>query len=1157
MSKGSSSQAGFNAQNWAALSLFVQYSAYSSFKQIDLEQPQLADFVLVFETKRIICESKKYKVSYADVREILDTIPSVNANDEILIICTGTSPNLKEELEYARYFPRAQEKLIKRHKFTAKHLELVPKVKLWIVDKNMNESVVRNLLGERFQAWLPDDELDDLMSSLLVKNIYERSSVGGSYTKAEFDAELAQRRESLKRKDDYKYSERSAKEIISKLLDELNDPGSRLQSDNRLKAVIADPKLHYFALQEITKVQNLNLALWNNFWLATFSSYYAREVLRIFEANLTTKEAAHYIVAFITSNLPRLRFRYGQEHEFKTTADILMKAVKLSDDLLDEVFNLLRALYQYATETPLFSEGRSKPGDEWLLGELAGYIQTLYNLGDKNLKTTIVDYIYQSFSIVDEISGTWHHTPFKFFEVISDNLLTELSEFKAFLEQVRLQYCEQCKKFNLKYHGWEIIGGGVSNFAGDYKAHDKAFIDIIIKPYIMKLTVEQRWQLADEYLVLKAEEVSEIRPDFMNRAFIPFLLEEYSVGSEKAFQVLTEFIKMRRGIPHKAELIFYYVRDSQVLNLEKKWHLLDVVIKEYGFPISVFMDQVLWQLLEQEHEQAIEMFSQLLANPDYMKGQILFNTTVIESIKRVIDNPATFERGVELLQSFLLSEYFTLSLDTFHAYPARKLILTILQKNLDKGLSLLKSLIAGQPSVNQQIVFGTVLRETPEDLLSPVFTQLVKPELQSYKDATMLVEKYTSTEARENFIWFAEKLAKQHRFDEALFIAEFFLSDPSPLKNGKYDQEIIEGKRDLSISTVRGCIAWALMPVIAADGHPYLGRVFGITKTLCTDESLYGRQQSLMLLELLADNRHKTMPGSKEWFIEYAIAKEIEDFAFSLLEDKSNYHNAIMQHLAGVFNKIRTLSDEQAVHVINTFSDFGDTETLKEIDTLIIFMAEFRKGAFKHWPTSRGEIPPYDPKPVQKILRSILENGPDEHRQSLVWHIAKLPEEAPKSNREFERFFNISNKYLGHAIKKYDHLLFSSVYQFVQRYIDRKFTQCYKLWRRSLDVERAAIIGESKKDQNPGTYNWWPYHYNGAILLKVLANLGTEQFLKDLEFLVDYPEEAVFPSDFNKVLSELERMKTHTSDIKRIYEKLIARSYLFNGSYENWLQNNV
>ena len=41
MSKGSSSQAGFNAQNWAALSLFVQYSAYSSFKQIDLEQPKL------------------------------------------------------------------------------------------------------------------------------------------------------------------------------------------------------------------------------------------------------------------------------------------------------------------------------------------------------------------------------------------------------------------------------------------------------------------------------------------------------------------------------------------------------------------------------------------------------------------------------------------------------------------------------------------------------------------------------------------------------------------------------------------------------------------------------------------------------------------------------------------------------------------------------------------------------------------------------------------------------------------------------------------------------------------------------------------------------------------------------------------------------------
>jgi hypothetical protein len=169
--------------------------------------------------------------------------------------------------------------------------------------------------------------------------------------------------------------------------------------------------------------------------------------------------------------------------------------------------------------------------------------------------------------------------------------------------------------------------------------------------------------------------------------------------------------------------------------------------------------------------------------------------------------------------------------------------------------------------------------------------------------------------------------------------------------------------------------------------------------------------------------------------------------------------------------------------------------------------------------------------------------------------IAKLPEESTKSNREFERFFNISNKYVGYAIKKYDHLLFSSLYQFIQRYIDRKFTQCYKLWRKSLDVERPAILAESQKNQNPGTYNWWPYHYNGAILLKVLTNLGTEQFLKDLEFLVDYPEEAALPYDFNNVLGELEHIKTHTFDIRRIYEKLIARSYLFNSSYETWLQN--
>jgi hypothetical protein len=260
-----------------------------------------------------------------------------------------------------------------------------------------------------------------------------------------------------------------------------------------------------------------------------------------------------------------------------------------------------------------------------------------------------------------------------------------------------------------------------------------------------------------------------------------------------------------------------------------------------------------------------------------------------------------------------------------------------------------------------------------------------------------------------------------------------------------------------------------------------------------------------------------------------------------------------MRHLARVFNRIRSLDEGQAVEVIETFVKYGDKETLKELDSLIIFLAEFRKGAFRNWPKSRGKIAPYDPKPVQKMLKGFLENGSNEHRESLVWHIVKLPEEPIRNNGDFDKFFNISMKYLPHAIKKYDHHLFSNLHRFIERYIDRKFSECYKLWRKSLEVERPAIIAEAKKDQHPGEYNWWPYHYNGSILLKVLENLGVDKFLDDLEFLIDYPEEVSFAYDFDKVLLEIEKIKTNADQIKRIYEKLVSRNYIFNNSYDKWL----
>ena len=76
MSKsGQSNYKGTNAQAWAAFALFLQYIDYSDLESIGLEGENLEDFHLIFTNgKKIIGESKAYKVGFSQIKTILDTI---------------------------------------------------------------------------------------------------------------------------------------------------------------------------------------------------------------------------------------------------------------------------------------------------------------------------------------------------------------------------------------------------------------------------------------------------------------------------------------------------------------------------------------------------------------------------------------------------------------------------------------------------------------------------------------------------------------------------------------------------------------------------------------------------------------------------------------------------------------------------------------------------------------------------------------------------------------------------------------------------------------------------------------------------------------------------------------------------------------------------
>src|SRR5205823_3211635 len=140
-----------------------------------------------------------------------------------------------------------------------------------------------------------------------------------------------------------------------------------------------------------------------------------------------------------------------------------------------------------------------------------------------------------------------------------------------------------------------------------------------------------------DYIETGEEKVSYNKPDFMNRASIPLLIEDYMSGSgrDNALAKLTAFIKMRRGIPDKKELIYQAVKDSG-MTTDQKWSFLKIGIDEYGQPINVFMDQILWQLFDVGHQGALSLFRSLLNNDNYMSMQTIWHSTVPQAISRII-----------------------------------------------------------------------------------------------------------------------------------------------------------------------------------------------------------------------------------------------------------------------------------------------------------------------------------------------------------------------------------------------------------------------------------------------------------------------------------------------------------------------------------------
>ena len=1194
---GQSTQQGIYAQNWAAMSLFLQYVTQNDFKYIGFEGDKLEDFHLVFEDgRKIICESKYRNIHLAQIRTILDKIikhGQVNESDEILIICKEVNKEAKSLVENFKYFSKRIENDLKskKHKYQDKHLELLPQLRFWEVGnvrntENGTKILMTRVLNYPDPFWVPKHRIEQLTNSLVVDKVFKGSRKGETLTKSDFLSALEKEKTQFFRDDGYDYEKvkQTEEDEVKKIIKSIRTRSKDLDINNELARLYANPSMHHFALMCLENESGLDLSDWKNLWTSTYQSAFSIELFKIFENNLKSEKNQQFALDFILENLGETTNYFREEFIKYDIVKLCKKILDINPTSERKIFEVLKRVYEHTSDRFLYVKRRRD--DSWEREETAKLLEELYDKsGDKKLKSEIIEYLVASFNLVEDDGKFWHYTPPHIFRIIKRHISSDPERLILWItEKCIKQYNKVYKRFGkkLEFKGWEHMGGGISQSGSVFSISDKHFVSEFLVPaltsfYNSKGNKSKAWKFVISKCITRdIKKVNEKNPDFLNRTAIPVLLTEYKKGkhNREAFEILSDFIRMRKGIPWKNDLIFQAINNDQ-FTYEQKWKLIKVSLDEFdNLPVNVFVEQIISDLAknakdEKIQEEAIKTIEGWAQNPEYEKRHGIGSFDIVDNIFKLLGNRKTFNKGFEILQKHIENPNFIKKTDTFDTYDVAKAVTKVIEEEPKTGFALLEEINKSKNlTINQQITISGALYNIPDNkkkVLLKAYKEFLKPTLGKIGNIKKIEKRFSHRHARESFVQFAEKLAKAHYFNEALWLVKIFINDTDPILENysddpkgdfNYHKQLIEGDDNPTLGTVRGYCAWVLQKFCTRYGRDYIPEILDLVEQLTKDHNYYVRVQACIPLLELVKNRHTVLSENrKERFLPIGVAERIEKITFSMLKNKENHKlKAVMKHLAMVFTYMRSLDEKQAMTVLKVFKDTGFETVMHEAVPLFIFFAEFRNKSFKDWPW--GDISKFDDKSFKKLLIDLLKNGTAETKSALAWQFNKLPDEIAKSERAkrqmtVDEAVTLASSYMAYLTSKYDHQVFKNIYRFVEEYIDSHFEDCFVLWTKCIETESKYFEDNWSEDKLHEMY-WWPFFYNGKVLVAILDNKGEEEFLTWFEKLANYPNKVLIANDLDTAAEKLVEIKNHKKRIRDLFELLIKRNPKYYNFKQRW-----
>jgi hypothetical protein len=780
----------------------------------------------------------------------------------------------------------------------------------------------------------------------------------------------------------------------------------------------------------------------------------------------------------------------------------------------------------------------------------------------------LVKLIGSNFNLIDDSHELAMFTPEKVFLVLFEYIILDFKlNFSKVVDIIVSQFSNKRIGYGKEFNGKEWSGSGISQSGKKFSMSDRHLVEKVLAPAIRHFYAssgdndkEKSWEVVRDLCYVKIREISPKKPDFLNRALIPVVLERYMkmTGREKheAFQILKYFLNMTT-VPDKSHVIFQEVLRLDMRDADK-WTLVEASLNtkwnKKKLPANVFVEQIVSGLAEkgEKKESAKNLLDSWLKNDDYLTRQGFGEYNVLGIISKLLSSEDKSE-GIKIFEEYIYSDAFKNELERFDSFDIADKMANILDFDTEKGIEILRK-VCNQDELkeNEQILICSgINRVSKPEIRIRVYDEFLKQILNDLgSNIERIIAKFSFDYPRTAIVEFGDKLAKEKRFSEALEIAKIFINDPDPRiddKDNSLHERLKKGEEERAITSTRGWVCWLLHQFSILAGREYIPQVVPLIERLAKDPNYYVRAQACFPLAGFMRVRNSIMPeDDSEWFISRTIAKKIEKIAFNMLDNKDNQNvKGIMTNLAYAFDNMRSMDTKTALKTLTIFKENKFSEPIKKITGLYVFYAEFRKDAFK------GEIwkdlGKFNAKPIKKLLEDFLRNGSTDARQNFLWQFMSLINESDKNpNFKYNDAFEIAFYYIKIIAEKYEPEVYTHIFRFIKENLEKKYEIEVEFFIECLRKEEKALVGD-KIDKT-----WLPLYYHRDVLEEIHKRGDKEAFLEAVDILSNYSSQYSRWEELSAVMRHLTEYSSKNKRVGNIFSRLIEANPAYYDMKVEW-----